>query len=224
MNKNVNVYGCSQSAGVNDFQIIYPNGKKHPASWVFYLSQRYPQHTFYNYGIPGTSLVFSCHNFDLFQDRADVNIIQMTGPYRFTYHNITLDPYTIPLEQLSDNYYAFTDWDFWKDNFTTVTNAQPNKPDWLNKYYEYKPEQHDMIENLSLMSHYGQLADFAFSHAKIFKHRHEFLKPKVPCILDSISDFTYESYKVDKPGHFNEEGLKFMSLWVDSYVNLAFSE
>ena len=220
--KNVNVFGCSQSAGVKDFQIIYPNGKKHPASWVFYLSQMHPNVTFYNYGVPGTSLVFSCHNYDHLKHNADVNIIQMTGPYRFTYHNITLDPYVIPLEQLSDNYYAFTDWDYWKENFFTTTNAHPSKPDWLNSYYEYKPEAHDLIENISIMRNYGEQADFAFSHAKMFKHNYEYLKPKVPCILNSIDDNTYESYKCDKPGHFNEEGLKFMANWVNSHVNLAF--
>lgn len=221
MVKRVNVYGCSQSAGVADFTITYPNGMKHPGSWVFYLSQIHPNITFYNYAIPGTSLVWSCHNYDLLKHKADKNIIQMAGPHRFTYHSIMLDPYEIPLEQLSDNYYAFTDWPFWKKNFYSCTHKKSDKPDWLNKYYEFKPEEHAMIECLALMSHYGQQADFAFSHAKMFKHNYEFLKPKVPCILDSIDNDTYESYKCDKPGHFNEIGLKFMANFVNSHINLA---
>jgi len=221
MVKRVNVYGCSQSSGVKDFQIVYPLGKKLPTSWVYYLSQQHPHINFYNYAIPGTSLVFSCYNYESFKHKADLNIIQMTGPARFTYHSVSLDPYEIPLEQLSENYWAFTDYDFWKINFTTITNAHPNKSEFLKQYYEYKPLEHDLIENLSLMKMYGDSADFSFSHAKMFKNAYTFLKPKVPCILDSITDNEYERFKCDEPGHFNEEGLQFMSKWVESHINLA---
>ena len=63
----------------------------------------------------------------------NVNIIQMTGPYRFTYHNITWDPFHLTVGgQLGGNYYAFTGLGHFV--FKTVTNAQPNKRDNKNKY------------------------------------------------------------------------------------------
>ena len=57
----------------------------------------------------GTSLLYSCHAYEQYKDTADINIIQMTGPHRITYYTPLLDPFYLPLGQVTNNYNKITD-------------------------------------------------------------------------------------------------------------------
>jgi hypothetical protein len=237
-NKIINIFGCSQTAGVPDYKITTKDGKEFFGTWAYWLSVWNPDITFYNYSWPGTSLTYSCHCFDTFKHKADKNIIQMTGPHRFTYHTPLLDPFDIPLEQITDNYFKFTDNDWRHENIVTVTHLTGTEhngyngndtwhKNWLpfvKEYYNVKPRDHAMLEHVALMEYFGKRADFSFSHAKYFRRHYTELHDTVPSILNELTEEEYESYKVDIPGHFNEQGHKFMATWVAKKLNLAFSE
>lgn len=228
--KTVNVFGCSQSYGIPEYTLPDNLGF---GSWVYWLSVWNPDITFNNYSYPGTSLVYSCHAYDQYKDTADINIIQMTGPHRITYYTPLLDPFEIPIGKVTDNYYKITDQEWFNERFVTKTHLKGNEEpkghkhwhdNWLpfiQEYYKVKPYAYGLLEHVALMDYFGSKADFAFSHAKMFSKRPH---PFIPNIHNQMSEETYLSYKVDKPGHFNEAGHKFMAKWVAENTNLASSE
>ena len=219
--KIVNIFGCSQTAGVAEYKITNENGNDFYGSWAYWLSVWNPDVIFYNYSWPGTSLIYSCHCFDKFKDRADKNIIQMTGPHRLTYYTPVLDPFEIPLEQITPNYYMLTNQDWFDEHFVRVTNASESDNSFIKNYYEFKPHEHSLLEHLALSEYFGKRADFAFSHAKMFKYRYDDLNEIVPNVLRHMTDEQYESYKCDEPGHFNEAGHIWMADWVAKHSNLV---
>lgn len=227
--KTVNVFGCSQSYGIPEYTLPDNLGF---GSWVYWLSVWNPDIIFKNYSYAGTSLLYSCHAYEQYKDTANINIIQMTGPHRLTYHTPTLDPFVIPLDKITSNY-SKIDPGWFRKHFVSITHlsGKGNKEFWhkdwysfIKEYYEVKPREHAMLEHISLMEYFGKRADFAFSHAKYFKYHYQDLHKTVPNILTLMSEEQYEAYKVDEPGHFGEAGHKFLAKWVAQNTNLAFSE
>ena len=66
--------------------------------------------------------MYSCHAYEKYKHTADINIIQMTGPHRMTYYTPLLDPFHLPLGQVTNNYNKITDQKWFNEHFVFKTH------------------------------------------------------------------------------------------------------
>lgn len=218
----INTYGCSWTSGI---------GLQH-GNWPLYCSIKRPDIHWNNYGRAGSSLTWSTFISQLGLNNADINIVQVTTPYRLTTWDkkisTTPDKFFTPcydkkFENQGLNYTQYrvnsdlnilntTPGDLKGHKFTNGFRVQEkNFPEmYYNRvneelqYFEWMKSLHFLIDNV----------DFVFIYNNLSTKEYKFLDTKnIPCFFES-KFFNKYKYVIDTGLHFNSEGNEALADWV----------
>ena len=223
---NVLVLGCSWTSGTS----IAPNinsgyGNTGEANWVYQLSKIMPEHNFYNFAFPGTSVLHSINIMEQTKKLKNFNfdkiIFQITNEGRFTYYK-DLESNFVTTERIiqkEKNYY-FLDLDF--NQVLTVNYGTLNHPESIKEYkfakmlYENFTVEHNFsVEQKVYVEWLKNNTSLIFFHKKDFCLKDE----SILTIENLLSKDTWNSFIFDGPGcHFNIEGCKWQANYISQYI------
>ena len=199
---NYAFFGCSHTSSIpeNNWE-----------NYVEILAQRYPQHNFYNFSQPASSLSFSAY-FQKLVDKyfkIDYKVLQVTDPHRFTsVKDFNVKDYTI---QKTDNYFVL-DIEVRHNFIETITPGTiipkylsfPGKLKWAMLYYK-KANLSMLKDEYKAMYHYCHSNfDYCFLHRS---DRYDFG-------ITSVEDITpkdlWDEFCIDSGAHFSTEGHRYI--------------
>ena len=218
----INTYGCSWTSGVS---LQYGN-------WPLYCSIKRPDIHWNNYGRAGSSLTWSTFISQLGLNNADINIVQVTTPWRLTTWNtnISKTPHKF-FRNCNDKKFENQGENYTQYRVTSDVNILNTTPGNLKKavkntnglfrteeknfpemYYERVNEELQYFEWMTSLHYLIENVDFVFLYDSVLHERYRFLDTKnVPCFFES--EF-FNKYCIDEGNHFNSEGNQLLADWV----------
>lgn len=207
--------GCSFTAERN------LDSKNQTNSWVRELANRQPQHTFYNCGKPGTSLLHNIWTMENFisQKTVDKIFFQITLPGRLTYYknlayNYEITPYLEKREQNyfclrldSDNVYTINAGTVYTDQYDQISGSKKIKDiKFFGKEYYSRldNEHHFNLEHKILIEYITRKVDFCFFHQEDHFSKGYYT-------IESAFQGNLQDYFIDDGAHLNNEGIKLQA-------------
>lgn len=200
---NYAFFGCSHTSSLPEHNW---------RNYVEILSEKYPQHNFYNFSQPASSLSYSTHMQKLVDKYFDIDfkVLQIADPHRFTsIKDFNVKEYTI---QKTDNYYVL-DWSIRTHFIETITPGTiipkylvyPQKLKWAILFY--KKANFDILEEeYKAMFHYSR-KNFDYC----FLHRSDIYDFGITSVEDSMSKEQWEKFCIDEGMHFNIPGHEYIA-------------
>lgn len=206
MTENIylNIYGCSWSHGVKHLD--------YGRSWPYYLSYMLPKNVIIrNFAILGSSLEYSIFQLHNNKNNSNINIFQITNPYRFSIWN---DNYFVVdnMNQVTSNYF-----DFAKDNlydqynsygFSNLDEDKEIKK-WFKRYIDLGTQKSRTIDINRIANIFYILnnTDYCFGYITD--------KTITECNIDCIDkEIPINEYSKDNGNHFDQTGNKLLANYV----------
>lgn len=199
---NYAFFGCSHTSSIPE---------NNWRNYVEILAEKYPQHNFYNFAQPASSLSFSAH-FQKLVDKYfdfDYKILQVTDPHRFTsITDFDVKEYTI---QKTDNYFVL-DIDVRNHFIETITPGTiipkylvyPQKLKWAMLYYKKINLDLSQEEYKAMFHHCNKYFDYCFMH------RHDKYDFNITSVQDRITEEMWQKFILDDGDHFSNEGHTYI--------------
>lgn len=204
--KRIAVFGCSWTQGLENEN--YDN-------WVYYLSKRYPMHSFFNYAAAGTSIVYHTHLLEqvTYKQTFDIIIFQVTSPARFTWWK----PHKINkmLYKQSDNLWAIeAGYGNYVDRINTGTisdkkffKIDKKKHRFGVDYYSRLTNQQILLDHKAYISYIKDKVDLYFCHRSAINNELS--------VYDTLGEENFKKFVIDNGDHFSPEGNDWESRWIE---------
>lgn len=203
------IFGCSWTQG-----LYY---EKYD-SWPFRLSERYPQHEFFNCAVAGSSIAYHTYLLEGAKNsiNPDFTIFQITSPYRFTQwkeHN----PIDL-LKKRTDNFMQIKDEQKFTDSFNLGTiysnkfiKSDKKKHLFGLEYYNRVGDKQAELEFNVYIEYIKNRTDYCFFHRKS-------IDPELPSVYNVLGEEKFKKYIIDDGDHFGAEGLEWQSKWIEDIL------
>lgn len=208
--KKIAVFGCSWSQGLYTHKFD---------NWVTQLSYLYPEHTFYNFALGGTSTSF--HTYLLEEARKfiniDISIFQHTSPGRFTWW----EPFSLDtsLVKKTDNLYVL---DENRSNYVKRINpgtissrvfrkSDPKTQKFGDAYYERLNHEQIALDAKVYANYVTHLTDLQIQHVN-------YLEDNTPTVYTALGEKQFKRYIIDDGKHFGPKGNVWQATWVNDLL------
>lgn len=226
MKKKIACFGCSITGGVY-------LGKEPRESWPLQLSYRLPNVEIYNFGLQGTSVLYTINMIERVKDtlNPDLIITQIANPVRLTFYDFDFQfhPYK-DLSKMSNNYYAIPYDIKGVYPINGIVGKKEKKEIYSNKekliryeilenLYKYLDDvNHFDVEYKTFALRIKSLSNFCFISKQPIRQINGL--QEIPCIEKELGTENFLKFVVDKAYHFGETGTKWIAEWVMSHCNL----
>ena len=209
-------FGCSWTHGLLEVDDGY--------GWPWALAERHPDWEIENFALAGSSLSFQVLLLDdLLKNGHEYDriVFQITAPMRVTYFDDEYDygkylyrpiPNYRKFDLTGDIYHKFvciTSGHLALDRKHSFWRHPYKKYDFAQTYYTYVNKNINRVEYRALVNYVKDRVDFLYFH-----HEDVCGIGGIPVAMEELGT----QYVADDGGHFNREGCKVLSEWIESHI------
>lgn len=208
--KKIAIFGCSWSQGLEETS--YNN-------WVQYLSQKYPQHNFYNFAAAGTSIVYHTHLLESVTkiEKFDIVIFQITSPARLTWwkpHNITEFLY-----QQQKNVWAIEkSYGQYVDRINTGTINSKKFFDIDRKKHKFGIQYYSRLTDEQILLDHKAYVNYIKDKVNLHFYHRSALNKDEYSVYDTLGKKKFKEFTIDEGDHFGIDGNNWQANWVESLL------